>query len=81
MERFSQENIWDFVALVELFSGPQAVSGLERAGIFFSLPEQVEIMAAFLQAGTESVRRHRLQEEFSAMLRAFRAYELLLSTL
>ena len=73
---YSQDNIWEFVALVELFCGPQAGQRLEKAGISFSHPEQLEIMGTFLAKASDVVRNHDLEAgEFSAMLRAFNSYE------
>jgi hypothetical protein len=74
--RFSQENVGELVSLLELFCGSGVEGPLERAGIFFSHPEQLEIMGAFLGAVGESLARHRLEEgEFSAMLATFRSFE------
>ncbi len=73
---YSQDNIWEFVALIELFCGPQTGQRLEKAGIFFSHPEQLEIMGTFLAKASDAVRNHDLKTgEFSAMLRTFKSYE------
>jgi hypothetical protein len=69
---FSQGNIWEFVALVELFCGPQTEQRLEGAGIFFSHPEQMEILGVFLQGTAAALRLHQVDtEQFAAMLRTF----------
>lgn len=74
--RFNQENIWEFVALIELFCGGETETQLEQAGIFFSHPEQLEILGIFLAEAAAAVRQHDLNTaEFSAMLRAFDSYE------
>jgi hypothetical protein len=74
--RFSQENVGELVSLLELFYGPGVEGPLERAGIFFSHPEQLEIMGAFLGMVGESLARPRLEEgEFSAMLATFGSFE------
>ncbi len=74
--RFSQENVGELVCLLELFCGPGVEQPLQRAGIFFPQPEQVEIMGCFLGEAGEALARHRLEEEqFSAMLRAFGSFE------
>jgi hypothetical protein len=73
---YSQENIWEFVALIELFCGPQTESRLEKAGIFFSHPEQMEILGVFLGEAAATVRAHHLDPgQFSAMLRTFGRFE------
>lgn len=73
---YSQENIWEFVALVELFCGAETEARLERAGIFFSHPEQMEILGVFLQESAAVLRLHQVDtEQFSAMLRAFKRFE------
>jgi hypothetical protein len=73
---FTQENVGELVSLLELFCGPGVERELERAGIFFSHPEQLELMSSFLGAAGESLAAHRLEEsEFSAMLAAFRSFE------
>jgi hypothetical protein len=75
-ELFSQENIWEFVALVELFCGRETERRLEEAGVFFSHPEQLEIMGTLVAAVSGAVRRHRVDEEqFSAMLRSFGSFD------
>jgi len=49
---------------------------LERAGIFFPQPEQVEIMSCFLGEAAGALDRHLPEaEQFSAMLRAFGSFE------
>jgi len=74
--QYSQENIWEFVALVELFCGRETEDRLEKAGIFFSHPEQLEIMSVFLSIVADAVRSHEIEVEvFSAMLRTFVRYE------
>ena len=74
--RYSQANIWEFVALLELFCGNQTACLLEQAGIFFTHPEQMEILGVFLAAAARAVRSHQVAEEqFSSMLRAFGRYE------
>ena len=73
---FSQENVGELVSLLELFCGPAAERELERAGIFFTHPEQLELMRTFLGAAGEALAGHRLEEaDFSAMLAAFRSFE------
>jgi hypothetical protein len=73
---YSQENIWEFVALVELFCGGETEGRLERAGVFFSHPEQMEILGVFLTETIAALRRHRVvAEQFSAMLRTFGRFE------
>lgn len=73
---YSQENVGELVSLLEQFCGPGVEAPLERAGIFFPHPEQVEIMGCFLGEVGEALARHRLREgEFSAMLAAFRGFE------
>jgi len=73
---YSQENIWEFVAVVELFCGAQTEARLERAGIFFSHPEQMEILGVFLSETASELRRHEVDaEQFSAMLRTFGRFE------
>jgi hypothetical protein len=73
---YSQETIWEFVALVELFGGSETETRLQKAGIFFSHPEQLEIVGIFLNEAAEAVRSHALHsDDFSAMLRAFGSYE------
>jgi hypothetical protein len=73
---YSQENIWEFVALIELFCGGETEARLEQAGIFFSHPEQLEILGIFLTEAAGAVRHHDVDsKEFSAMLRAFGSYE------
>ncbi len=73
---FSQENVGELVSLLELFCGPGVEQPLQRAGVFFPQPEQVEIMGCFLGETGEALARHRLEEkEFSAMLRAFGSFE------
>jgi hypothetical protein len=75
-KRFSQENVGELVSLLELFCGPGVEQLLQRAGVFFPQPEQVEIMGCFLGEAGEALARHRLEEkEFSAMLRAFGSFE------
>jgi hypothetical protein len=74
--RYSQENIWEFVALVELFCGAETEQRLERAGIFFSHSEQMEILGVFLQQTAAAIRLHKLDTgQFSAMLRTFGSFE------
>ena len=74
--KYSQENIWEFVALIELFCGGETETRLEKAGIFFTHPEQLEILGIFLAEAAGTVRRHEVDaEEFSAMLRAFERYD------
>jgi len=76
VELFSQENIWEFVALVELFCGGGAELLLEEAGVFFTHPEQLEIMGTLVAVASEAVRRHGVdREQFSAMLLALGSYE------
>jgi hypothetical protein len=73
---FSQENIWEFVALLELFCGPETEASLQQAGIFFSHPEQMEILGVFLTETAVALRRHEVDaEQFSAMLRTFGRFE------
>jgi len=73
---FSQDNVGELVSLLELFCGPAAEAELRKLGVFFSHPEQQELMGTFLSVAAEAVRGHRLAvEEFSAMLRAFRSFE------
>jgi len=73
---YSQENIWEFVALVELFCGVETEARLEKAGIFFSHPEQMEILGVFLSETAAALRRHEVDaEQFSAMLRSFGRFE------
>lgn len=73
---YSQENIWEFVALVELFCGSETEVLLEKAGIFFTHPEQLEILGVFLTEVAAAIRNHDLESEvFSAMLRAFGSFE------
>jgi hypothetical protein len=73
---YSQENIWEFVALVELFCGAESEARLERAGIFFSHPEQMEILGVFLQETAAALSLHQVDtEQFSAMLRTFGRFE------
>jgi hypothetical protein len=73
---YSQENIWEFVALVELFCGGWTESRLERAGIFFTHAEQLEILGTFLSEAAAAVRTHPLDSgQFSAMLETFGSYE------
>jgi len=73
---YGQENIWEFVALIELFCGGETEIRLEQAGIFFSHSEQLEILGVFLAEAVVAIRRHNLNiEEFSAMLRTFGSYE------
>jgi hypothetical protein len=75
-ELFSQENIWEFVALVELFCGGETELRLEKAGVFFTHPEQLEIMGTLVAAASEAVRRHVPdREQFSAMLQALGSFE------
>ena len=74
--KYSQENIWEFVALIELFCSGETETRLEKAGIFFTHPEQLEILGIFLAEAAGTVRRHEVDaEEFSAMLRAFERYD------
>lgn len=74
--RYTQESVGELVALLELFAGAQAETALERAGIFFPHAAQVEIMGTFVRAASRAALVHHLEEEeFSAMLRAFRRYE------
>lgn len=74
--RFSQDNIWEFVALVELFCGTRTEDRLQRAGIFFTHPEQLEILGTLVARGSRSVREHAVDaDEFSAMLAAFGSLE------
>ena len=73
---FSQSNVGELVSLLELFCGRGVEEPLERAGIFFPQPEQVEIMSCFLGEAGEALARHLLEaEQFSAMLRAFGSFE------
>ncbi len=73
---YSQENIWEFVALLELFCGPETEASLQQAGIFFSHPEQMEILGVFLTETAGAIRRHEVDaEQFSAMLRTFERFE------
>lgn len=73
---YSQENIWEFVALVELFCGAETEASLETAGIFFTHPEQMEILGVFLAEAAAALRSHQVDaEQFSAMLRTFRRFE------
>ncbi|OHD73125.1 MAG: hypothetical protein A2V99_10695, partial [Spirochaetes bacterium RBG_16_67_19] len=73
---FSQSNVGELVSLLELFCGREVEEPLERAGIFFPQPEQVEIMGCFLGEAAEVLARHRLEEgQFSAMLRAFGSFQ------
>ena len=74
--KYSQKNIWEFVALIELFCGGETETRLEKAGIFFTHPEQLEILGIFLNEAAGAVRHHDVDaEEFSAMLRVFGRYE------
>ena len=74
--RFSQDKIWEFVALVELFCGPGTEERLQDAGIFFTHPEQLEILGTFVAACSRAVREHAADgDEFSAMLSAFGSFE------
>ena len=73
---FSQSNVGELVSLLELFCGREVEEPLERAGIFFPQPEQVEIMGCFLGEAAEVLARHLLEaEQFSAMLRAFGSFQ------
>jgi len=73
---YSQENIWEFVALLELFCGPETEASLQRAGVFFSYPEQMEILGVFLTETAAALRRHEVDAgQFSAMLRTFGRFE------
>jgi hypothetical protein len=73
---YSQENAGELISLLEQFCGPGVEGPLERAGIFFSHPEQLEIMGCFLGEVGEALARHQLLEgEFSAMLAALRGFE------
>jgi hypothetical protein len=73
---YGQENIWEFVALIELFCGGETEIRLEQAGIFFGHSEQLEILGVFLAEAAAAIRQHNLNtEEFSAMLRTFGSYE------
>jgi hypothetical protein len=73
---YSQENIWEFVALVELFCGAETEARLQGAGIFFTHPEQMEILGVFLAEAAAALRSHRVDaEQFSAMLRTFGRFE------
>jgi len=73
---YSQENIWEFVALVELFCGAETEIRLEKAGIFFSHPEQMEILGVFLGNTAAALRHHEVDSgQFSAMLRTFGRFE------
>jgi len=73
---FSQDNVGELVSLLELFCGPAAESELRKQGVFFSHPEQLELMGTFLSVAAEAVRDHRLAtEQFSAMLRVFHDFE------
>jgi len=73
---FSQSNVGELVSLLELFCGREVEEPLERAGIFFPQPEQVEIMGCFLGEAGGALARHRLEEgQFSAMLRAFGSFQ------
>jgi hypothetical protein len=73
---FSQDNVGELVSLLELFCGPGVEQPLEQAGIFFTQPEQVQIMGCFLGEVGEALARHRLEEaQFSAMLAVFHRYE------
>jgi hypothetical protein len=75
-ETYSQQNIWEFVSLIELFCGGDTEAHLEKAGIFFSHPEQMEILGLFLGTAAGAVRRHTLDSpQFSAMLRTFGRFE------
>ena len=72
LEPFSQASAPSLVAVLEHLCGAGAESALERAGVFFSHEQQAEIMADFLTAAAEAVRRHQFQDEtFTAMLRTF----------
>jgi hypothetical protein len=72
---FSQSNVGELVSLLELFCGREVEEPLERAGIFFPQPEQVEVMRCFLGEAGEALARHLLEaEQFSAMLRAFGSF-------
>jgi hypothetical protein len=76
MGSYSQENIWEFVALIELFCGAETEPRLERAGVFFTHPEQMEILGVFLAEAAAALRGHRVQtEQFSSMLRTFGSFE------
>ena len=73
---YSQENIWEFLALVELFCGSDTEARLEQAGIFFSHPEQMEILGLFLSETAAVLRLHQVDsEQFAAMLRTFGRFE------
>lgn len=73
---FSQDNIWEFVALVELFCGDSAERRFQGAGVFFPHPEQLELMGTFILNASRTARDHRLDSgEFSAMLAAFGSFE------
>ena len=73
---YSQENIWEFVALVELFCGSDTEARLEQAGIFFGHPEQMEILGLFLSETAAVLRLHQVDsEQFAAMLRTFGRFE------
>ena len=73
---FSQENVGELVSLLELFCGPRVEQPLERAGIFFPHPEQVQIMGCFLGELGDALAQHRLEGvQFSAMLAIFHRYE------
>ena len=75
-EMFSQDNIWEFVALVELFCGSETERRLQEAGVFFTHPEQLEIMGTFVIAASQAVRQHSVdREQFSAMLAAFGGFD------
>ena len=72
LEPFSQASAPSLVAVLEHLCGAGAESALERAGVFFSHEQQAEVMADFLTAAAEAVRRHQFQDEtFTAMLRTF----------
>ncbi|MBN1836935.1 MAG: J domain-containing protein [Spirochaetales bacterium] len=74
--RFSQENIWEFVALVELFCGSRTESRLQEAGIFLTHPQQVELMGIFIAVCSRAVRARAVDSrEFSAMLAVFGRFE------
>lgn len=73
--RFRQENVAELLTLLELFVGPQAAQSLERAGLFFSHGERLEILSLFLRIAGEAAAEHRTDHQvFADMLYRFGTY-------
>jgi hypothetical protein len=73
---FNQDNIGEFLSLLELFVGREAEDVLQNAGLFFNHSEQFEILSTFLGIVSTHTDAHELEPRtFRGMLEVLGSYE------